>query len=481
MNHARKRSRARMVLLLAASAAMVSTALAAPQATASQVGGSAVPVPETVLVNSGASPEHPIIDEISRTAVSNGVPLEEALADYIAVAAESSPPTAESQPDGPVDTADVTIDGMTAGELEDLQTVAADEGISLTEAIDQHGWQGDYTEVAEGLEASYPDGFSGAAKEGGTVWFGFKGEIPSEAIDLASSLPVPVEIVGNRGFSEAELAAAADESHSTLLAQSGVDTAITAYDVRSGTIEAWVKPLPASEFSARSSVATAVTPELAARVEDALGTDRFPINIVISDQVGIEQQDGYIRGGGLLSVGCTTGFNLKYLTSDTKRSGTAGHCTKVSSQTYSNHSTAGGSTTVAKIWSHQGSWGDIGYNSTGSKAATRTFYHDTNATRYADARGAMPSTGTSICHYGRTSGKSCGTVKYRNVSIGSLQHMVVMSGATCKGGDSGGPWYSGGTAYGIHTGLTNYGDGNNRCVFAPAYLFQNRSYDVWTR
>ncbi|MGW1768453.1 trypsin-like serine protease [Streptomyces sp. NPDC002073] len=71
-------------------------------------------------------------------------------------------------------------------------------------------------------------------------------------------------------------------------------------------------------------------------------------------------------------------------------------------------------------------------------------------------------------------------MQYRNVTIGALKHMVVMNGSVCRPGDSGGPWYNGGTAYGIHSGAVTEGSAQ-RCVFTPAYLFQNRKYDVWTR
>ncbi len=111
---------------------------------------------------------------------------------------------------------------------------------------------------------------------------------------------------------------------------------------------------------------------------------------------------------------------------------------------------------------------------------TRTFYHAKNKTRYADGRAGMPSVGTSLCKYGKTTGKTCSKVKYRNVSTPRLRHLVMTEKYVSSGGDSGGPWYSGGTAYGIHLGSLPKG-GAKRSVFTPAYLFQNKGYDVWQR
>lgn len=353
--------------------------------------------------------------------------------------------------------------------------MAKGEGIPLAKAIEQVGWQDRFTEVAAKLEASYPDQFSGAVKSENGAWFAFKGAAPVEALALAGGLPVPVEVVSNRGFSEADLAEAQEQAHAQALSRSDVSNAITAYDVQAGevVVDVELHNAPAGK-AARAAVAQELTPSLQGSARG------IPVRVQVSDDASYDKQDGYTRGGGALSIGCTAGFNLKYITSATKRIGTAGHCTTVSAQTYSNHAAQGGSTTVKTVWSHQGASGDLGYVTTGAMASSRTFYQDYNNARYADDRAAMPAVGTSVCKFGRTSGKTCSTVKYRNVSLGSLKHMVVVNGSACQGGDSGGPWYFGGTAYGIHTGLTNY-DGTNRCVFTPAYLFQNRSYDVWTR
>ncbi|MGW1611902.1 S1 family peptidase [Streptomyces sp. NPDC002285] len=457
-------------------------------AAVSALAGSMVLVPQAVAAESGTAPERsvflnseretgvdrPVLDGIKKTAEEQGISLDKALDSYLAEAASAAKPTPESQPDGPVDTPDVMVDDLTAGELEDIQAMAAEDQIPLATAIDRHGWQDQFTEITEQLETSFPGEFSGAEKTADGAWFAFKGEAPAEALKLADSLPAAAEVVSNRGFSEAELAAVQESAHADALTQQDVHQAISYYDAKAGEVTVQVELDPAAPKTAARSAA------LRERVASAVGTGGIRVTVKVVDNASYEKQDGYIRGGGYLSVGCTSGFNLKAISSDTKRLGTAGHCTEVASQTYSNHSTQGGSTGVKTVWSHQGGNGDLGYTSKGNKASTRTFYQKTNSARYADDRGAMPAVGTSICKFGRTSGKTCSTVKYRNVTVGNLKHMVVMKGNACKPGDSGGPWYYGGTAYGIHTGLVRDG-GTQRCLFTPAYLFQNRGYDVWTR
>jgi hypothetical protein len=70
--------------------------------------------------------------------------------------------------------------------------------------------------------------------------------------------------------------------------------------------------------------------------------------------------------------------------------------------------------------------------------------------------------GRYVCHYGRTSGHSCGTV----VSIHSrprfvwrARDFVRVRGRYLRhcAGDSGGPWFKGNRAYGVHSGGQNVG------------------------
>jgi hypothetical protein len=463
----------RRVAAVVATSALAGSLVLVPQAVAAESGPAAQ---RSVFLNpeSGTGIDRPVLDGIKKTAEEQGISLEKAVDAYVAQAGSAAEPTPESQPDGPVDTPDVMVDDLTAGELEDIQAMAAEDQVPFTEAIDRHGWQDRFSEIAERLETSFPDEFSGAAKTADGAWFAFKGEAPAQALELAGSLPATAEVVSNRGFSEAELAAAQENAHADALTQRDVENAISYYDVKAGEVTVQVELDPAATKTAARSAAARE------RISSAVDAGNIRVTVKVVDNASYEKQDGYIRGGGYLSVGCTSGFNLKQISGSTKRLGTAGHCTEVASQTYSNHSTHGGSTGVSTVWSHQGSNGDLGYTTKGNKASTRTFYQKTNSARYADDRGAMPAVGTSICKFGRTSGKTCSTVKYRNVTVGNLKHMVVMKGNACKPGDSGGPWYYGGTAYGIHTGLVNDG-GTQRCLFTPAYLFQNRGYDVWTR
>lgn len=393
----------------------------------------------------------------------------------MAQAAATSPTAWANQPDGRASIPDVMIDDLSAVELDDLAALARDTGTSLAETIDRHGWTPAYRKVAAELEAAFPEEFSGAvrAEDGSSAWFGFKNAIPEQALALARTLPAAVRLVGGRGFSEAELAAAKDAAHAVAMADPVVAGASTYYEIETGVVHVSAQlreeMSPAELNAVRDRLASVHTLSTGIKVQ-----------VEVSAKPASIPQDDYIRGGGYLT-GCTAGFNLKYATTNTKRIGTAGHCGTTEFSTYRNHSADGGTTSVMEIWSHQGQWGDIGYYDHGGMTPTRTFYYDFSKKRYADSRSGMPAVGDTACKFGKISGRVCTTVRCRNVSVNELRHMVISNTTDCAGGDSGGPWYHGGMAMGIHQGLIRKSGDTYRCSFTPAYLYQNKNYDVWQR
>lgn len=58
-----------------------------------------------------------------------------------------------------------------------------------------------------------------------------------------------------------------------------------------------------------------------------------------------------------------------------------------------------------------------------------------------------------LCKYGQTSGHTCDTTYLDNQCRDGYCDMMTMVHRYAAPGDSGGPWYSGNTAYGIHSGF----------------------------
>ncbi|ASU82359.1 hypothetical protein CDO52_05750 [Nocardiopsis gilva YIM 90087] len=440
----------------------------------------AAPAEGTIVLSASEQPEteRPTLDRLKRSAARRDITLEEAVDGYLTEQAEEAASAMADRPDGPVDTPDVMIDDLPAAELEDLTSLAEDEGIGFAEAIERHGWQSDFTAAAEELEASFPAEFSGAvrAEDGSRAWFGFKDEVPEQAVKLAERLPVEVELVGGRGFSEAELAAAQNRTHDAVYRHPDVTDAITAYEIETGEI------VVEAELDEQATTQAAQDAAIAEITPPRTLSGRFPVDMRIVGDATAEPEDRYIRGGGLLQT-CTAGFNLRHTRTGTKRIATAGHCGRSKAKrNYDNHSRDGGSTTVTRVWWHKGTWGDIAYYSRGGKTATRTFYHDWNSKRYVDRRGGRPPKGTKVCKFGMASGKSCATVRYRRANGSTVRNMVITDTAGSAPGDSGGPWYYGGTAYGVHFGkIKTQGDTAMRASFTPIRQFEHRNYRVWKR
>jgi hypothetical protein len=88
--------------------------------------------------------------------------------------------------------------------------------------------------------------------------------------------------------------------------------------------------------------------------------------------------------------------------------------------------------------------------------------------------------GTIVCHYGKTTGYSCGTIQKKNECI-NVQGVVGcrwmrVTGANHDNGDSGGPWYSGSSAYGSHSfGVS----GQNITYYMPISNIYDQGYVVW--
>lgn len=130
-------------------------------------------------------------------------------------------------------------------ELEDIAFIAEQDGIPLNEAISRYGWQTCFVEVTSYLSETYSDQYAGAAivEDGRRAWIAFKGDVPNEASDLIEAIPVPVDLVGGRGFSEVEL----NETLQSLYADISSDEEVAAsnggYDIETGVITIQVQPL----------------------------------------------------------------------------------------------------------------------------------------------------------------------------------------------------------------------------------------------
>jgi len=91
---------------------------------------------------------------------------------------------------------------------------------------------------------------------------------------------------------------------------------------------------------------------------------------------------------------------------------------------------------------------------------------------------ANPAVGMALCKSGSTTGLTCGLVTNINVSVNYSQGRVdglAESNAYAAPGDSGGPWFTDGTAVGLTSGKNNI---TNLTYFQPVIEALN-AYGVW--
>jgi streptogrisin C len=172
---------------------------------------------------------------------------------------------------------------------------------------------------------------------------------------------------------------------------------------------------------------------------------------------------------------CTAGFTV----TDGARSGitTAAHC--LDDMTYYDAQRR-----PVKL-DFVGQWG-WGYHDlqihTGATPERARFYADTarSIERPVEAQRGKPSTraGDFVCHRGESSGYSCAEIELVDFAPAGdlcggacLPTWVTVAGPRCKGGDSGGPVFSGTTAFGVVKGASYRRDGS--CAF---YFYMSLDY-----
>ena len=79
-------------------------------------------------------------------------------------------------------------DAPNQAELEDLQFIADQEGISLETAIERYGWHDNFSLAVEQIREASPAAFSGAEiVDDSNAWIAFDGKAPQEALDILNT------------------------------------------------------------------------------------------------------------------------------------------------------------------------------------------------------------------------------------------------------------------------------------------------------
>ena len=218
----------------------------------------------------------------------------------------------------------------------------------------------------------------------------------------------------------------------------------------------------------------------AAEVTELLA-DTISVNYVVEDGRGLSNNATFI-GGQQVGV-CTSGFTARQWGTSIYGIISAGHCIR---QPFDMHDV-----TLTLIERRHGPYVDAQFLSIPTGSAHRLFDEFVcGRVLPCDVAGDVSRSnmmGSYICHYGRNSGNSCGTVidiNYRPTHKRSCEGecnntFVRVTGPNLRAceGDSGGPWYHGSAAYGIQGGS----DGGSDCVSGNRFAYFSAIRDVENR
>lgn len=362
----------------------------------------------------------------------------------------------------------------------DLNTIAATNGWTHEQAVRNHESAEAVGRVAAELAARRPEAFVGSAvsrdPDAPPTLF-MKGPVDEVTRGMVAAENVAIEIADRQRYSFAELeqrSSAAVESIKVLR----VAELAAAIDITRGVIAIYVRPKPGITLDA-AAVLSRLAPPLQRDVEvivmDAQVTLSNPMAVVDASAVG---GDGLTLNFALV---CTSGFIVN-MDGGGRAIATAGHCAAISE---TSDLFQFDSPRLTLIGEHRGANGDLEIHSARAfddspASLLSQFFTDSEFTT-TRVTGVEPRTsisvGEQICGFGqRTDERVCETVTAVSIACGPTEggftheRMVQMSARLMRGGDSGGPWFVGGRAYGLHSGACPGADGALRDIFTPAAL-----------
>lgn len=197
---------------------------------------------------------------------------------------------------------------------------------------------------------------------------------------------------------------------------------------------------------------------------------------------GVSQKEDSVGGLGTLLPGgtspCTTGFTVKRLSDGVEGVATAAHCDN--GNRYINHHSG---VTLERVAGQDGGSLDVEWHKTpGLDDLKKIKWHEDGSRMYITGRVSRSgmAIGDWVCMYGNASNSfQCGTIVSRTYEplVGDGQphnqtFIQITDDVDTMNGDSGGPWFYGQKAYGLHTGTTPYSYQEGQLPY-PYFMPQN--------
>ena len=133
-------------------------------------------------------------------------------------------------------------DAVSDAELQDLQAVAEQYGMTLQEAFDRYAWNDDFSRTVQRIREAAPESFAGAEIVDATnAWIAFTGNPPKAALDIVDEFTrkhsgISVELRTGQKITEAEIEEAVPAVHYAVYKSPGVLNASTSFESATGEI-----------------------------------------------------------------------------------------------------------------------------------------------------------------------------------------------------------------------------------------------------
>lgn len=356
-------------------------------------------------------------------------------------------------------------DSISAAELEDLEALAVQKGMSLDVAIDRYGWNDNFALAVSVISGETPGAFAGAEiVNATTAWVAFAGRVPDAALRVVDTFRrshpgVAVEIRTDIGFTDVQVQSALEAVHFAIAASPTVEAVSSSFNYETGEIANIVVVDDTLPDSALEELRAGAINSLSGEgLSGLFGGTVVTVERSIHPVLGGRASNTEHLGGEALST-CTSAFGT-INAGGTRGISTAGHCP--------NSQNDDGAALTYQT-GHEGTHGDFQWH-TGPRTKTDDFYAGNATTLEVTRRDVSgvgaPVVGGTLCKNGKTTFRYCEEVRRLNICFSGLCNLIEMDTRSVLAGDSGGAVYNANTAYGVVYGWH----------YAPVFPFDRDLY-----
>lgn len=369
---------------------------------------------------------------------------------------------------------------LTGAEERDFaaQEYATDEGITVADARERLIQQEKMDDALEAYHVQYPDTFAGGIVQDQPTFeilFRFVNSVPSNADDIAADAGVlAAAFDGTATKSYKQMEDEANDASTAIEEGYSGENFVVGFDLATNEIEATVEEPEASGRWAPTQLRgwrRAVRADLAAATTGDTDID------FTTQEMAVQPEAQPSIGGGQARFNdqdeCTFGFPVAVNNYGLM---TANHCNNALRYRKDN------GTNWLTDWKngYVGRYGEMQWNDpeAGHQVSGSFFSHAQKVNKVTGIKTRW-SQGQRICNFGQTTLYKCdrvfrvsGDATNRNgVRVGRL---VFMNHHRTDFGDSGGPWFRGGTAAGVHFGAARYSAGTPvRSIYSKFEMLDN--------